>query len=82
MYTCVKFIFRPIGKLFTSVDAFITNIQYNSLLENGDILYLQETFLAKQDLNKLNSLNDIFNETGESTRYLGMSLIKSRISGV
>ncbi len=53
----------------------------DSLLENCDILCLQETFLAMQDLDKLNSLNDNFNGAGESTTDLGMGLIKGRISG-
>lgn len=53
----------------------------DSLLENCDILCLQETFLAVQDLDKLNSLNDNFNGAGESTTDLGMGLIKGRISG-
>ncbi len=46
----------------------------DSRLENCDILCLQETSLAMQDL-------DNFHGAGESTTDLGMDLIKGRISG-
>ena len=42
----------------------------DQLLENADILCLQETFLAKQDLDKLNAVNDNFHVAGESTTDL------------
>ena len=42
---------------------------------------MPETFLAKQDLEKLNSLNDNFHGAGESTTDFGMGIVRGRISG-
>lgn len=56
-------------------------IVVDNLLENCDILCMQETFLAKQDLEKLNSLNDNFHGAGESTTDLSMGIVRGRIPG-
>ncbi len=40
---------------------------------------MQETFLAKKDLEKLNSLSDNFHGAGESTTDLGMVIVSGRI---
>ena len=42
----------------------------DSLHAECDILCLQETFIAKQDLEKLNTLNENFLRVGESTTDL------------
>ena len=43
----------------------------DKLLESADILCLQETFLAKQDLEKLNSVHKDFHSAGvERTHFL------------
>lgn len=53
----------------------------DNLLQKCDILCLQETFLPKQDLGKLNSFNDSFHGSGESTVDLTMGIVRGRISG-
>ena len=53
----------------------------DDLLATCDILCLQETFLAKQDLEKLNCLNDNFHGAGESTTDLSMGIVRGRIPG-
>lgn len=53
----------------------------DNLLENCDILCLQEMFLAKQDLAKLNSLNVNFHGAGESTIDLSSGIIRGRMPG-
>lgn len=55
-------------------------VVYN-LLQNCDFLCLQETFLPKQDLGKLNSLNDNFHGAGESTTDLSLGIVRGRIAG-
>lgn len=57
-------------------------IVIDPFLENVDILCVQETFLAKQDLDKLNSLvNKNFHGAGESTTDLSSGLVRGRIPG-
>ena len=51
------------------------------LLECVDILCLQETFLAKQDLGHLNMFHDNFHGAGESTTDLTMGIVRGRIAG-
>lgn len=46
-----------------------------------NILCVQETFLAKQDLDKLNTVNETFHVAGESTTDLSTGLVRGRISG-
>lgn len=53
----------------------------DTLLDKCDILCLQETWLAKQDLDKLNSLHMNFHGAGESTTDLSTRLIRGRIAG-
>ncbi|KAL7381375.1 hypothetical protein ABVT39_004885, partial [Epinephelus coioides] len=53
----------------------------DKLLEETDILCLQETFLAKQDLDKLNSVHSNFHGVGESTTNLSLGLVQGRIPG-
>ncbi len=53
----------------------------DKLMQNCDILCLQETFLSKQDLGKLNSFNDNFHGAGTSTTDLTMGIVRGRISG-
>ena len=53
----------------------------DNLLQSVDILCLQETFLAKQDLGLLNSFNDNFHGAGESTTDLTMGIVRGRIPG-
>lgn len=53
----------------------------DKLMENTDILCLQETFLAKQDLDRLNSVNDDFHGAGESTTNLSTGMQRGRIPG-
>jgi len=54
----------------------------DNILENCDILCLQETFLAKQDLAKLNILDVNFYGAGESTTDLRSRIIRGRIPGL
>ena len=56
-------------------------IVIDRLLESTDILCLQETFLAKQDLDRLNTVNDNFHGAGESTTDLSMGILRGRIPG-
>lgn len=53
----------------------------DQLFENTDILCIQETFLPKQDLDKLNSVNADFHGAGESTTDLSLGIVHGRISG-
>lgn len=48
----------------------------DKLLEETDILRLQETFSAKQDLDKLNSVNSNSHGAGESTTDLSLELVQ------
>ena len=53
----------------------------DNLLENTDILCVQETFLAKQDLDKLNTLHKDYHGVGESTTDLSSRILRGRIPG-
>ena len=53
------------------------HVVVEKLLETCDILCVQETFLAKQDLDRLTH----FNGAGESTTDLSTKIIQSRITG-
>lgn len=53
----------------------------DKLLSECDILCLQETWLAKQNLDKLNSLNVDFHGAGESTTDLSTRIVRGRIAG-
>ena len=53
----------------------------DKLLNECDILCLQETWLAKQDLDKLNTIHKDFHGAGESTTDLIMKIVKGRIAG-
>ena len=53
----------------------------DKLLEETDILCIQETFISKQDLDKLNSVNSNFHGAGESTTDLSLGLVQGRIPG-
>ena len=53
----------------------------DQLLEHCDILCLQETFLAKQDLKKLNSISESFHGAGESTTDLSLGIKRVIIPG-
>ena len=53
----------------------------DKLLNECDILCLQETWLAKQDLDKLNTIHKDFHGAGESTTDLSMKIVKGRIAG-
>lgn len=54
-------------------------IVIDNLLQNTDIVCIQETFLSKQDLDKLNSVNDYFYGVGESTTDLSLGIVRGRI---
>ncbi|KAI2666893.1 ATP-dependent 6-phosphofructokinase [Labeo rohita] len=56
-------------------------IVVDQLLETTDILCLQETFLAKQDLDKLNTVHRDFYGAGESTTDLSTKMVRGRIPG-
>ncbi len=56
-------------------------IVIDKLLESTDILCIQETFLAKQDLDQLNSVNNDFHGAGESTTDLSTGILRGRIPG-
>lgn len=56
------------------------HIAVDKLFLKCDILCLQETFLSKQDLGKLNSINDDFCGAGESTVDLTMGIVRGRIA--
>ena len=53
----------------------------DKLFERYDILCIQETFLAKQDLEHLNMINGCFHGVGESTTDLCAKVIRGRIPG-
>lgn len=53
----------------------------DKLLEETDILCLQETILAQQDLDKLNSVHNDFHGVGESTTDFSLGLVHGRIPG-
>ena len=53
----------------------------DTLLDECDIMCLQETWLAKQDLDKLNTLHVNFHGAGESTTDLSTRLVRGRIAG-
>ena len=53
----------------------------DALLDDCQILCVQETFHAKQDLDKLNSLHPNFHGAGESTTDLTQKLHTGRIKG-
>ena len=55
-------------------------IVVDNLLQHCDILCLQETFLPKQDLGKLNCFNDNFHGAGESTTDLSLGIVRGRIA--
>ena len=48
----------------------------DKILERCDILCVQETFLAKQDLEGLNSLHNDFHGAGESTTDLSAKIVR------
>ena len=50
-------------------------------LQNCDVLCLQELYLSKLDLGKLNSFCDGSHGAGESTTDLSMGIVKERIAG-
>lgn len=56
-------------------------IAIDKLLENVDIVCIQDTFLSKEDLDKLNTVNDDFYGVGESTTDLSMGTARGRIPG-
>lgn len=64
-----------------SADDKARRIVVDQLLEHCDILCLQETFLAKQDLEGLNFINGSFFGAGESTTDLSLGIKKGRIPG-
>ena len=53
----------------------------DTLLDESDIVCLQETWMAKQDLDKLNTLHKNFHGAGESTTDLNMRIVHGRIAG-
>ena len=53
----------------------------DKLMERCDILCVQETFLAKQDLGGLNSIHRDFHGAGESTTDLSAKVVRGRIPG-
>lgn len=57
------------------------NLNVNYLLEMCDILCLQETWLPKQDLDRLNVLHKDFHGAGESTTDLSTKIVRGRIPG-
>ncbi len=48
----------------------------DTLLKECDIMCLQETWLAKQDLDRLNTLNKDFYGAGESTMDLSTKIVQ------
>ena len=59
----------------------IRRLTVDKLLNDCDILCLQETWLAKQDLDKLNTVHTDFHGAGESTTDLSTKMVKGRIAG-
>ena len=54
----------------------------DTLFENWDVfLCIQETWMAKQDLDKLNSLHPNFHGAGESTTDFSTKIVRGRIAG-
>lgn len=53
----------------------------DQLLEHCDILYLEETFPAKQHLTGLKSINDNFHSAGKSSTNLSLGTGKGSIPG-
>lgn len=53
----------------------------DKLLESCDVLCVQETFLPKQDLERLNSIHKDFYGAGESTTDLSTKIVQGRIPG-
>jgi len=53
----------------------------DKLLDNCDVMCIQETFLAKQDLEGLNTFHNGFYGAGESTTDLSTKIVRGRISG-
>lgn len=64
----------------TEVDK-LCHLLVDKLLNTCDILCVQETFLSKQDLERLNSLLKDFYGAGESTTDCSTKLVRGRISG-
>ena len=56
-------------------------IVVDKLLEGCDVLCVQETFLAKQHLEGLNSIHKDFHGAGESTTDLCSKVVRGRIPG-
>ncbi len=56
-------------------------IVVDNLLQKCDILCVQETFLPKQELGKLNSFHDNFHGAGESMTDLTLGIVRGRIAG-
>ena len=56
-------------------------IVIDKLLESCDVLCVQETFLAKQQLEGLNSVHKDFHGAGESTTDFGNNIVRGRIPG-
>ena len=53
----------------------------DTLLDDCDILCIQESWMAKQDLDKLNTLHPDFHGAGESTTDLSTGIHRGRIPG-
>lgn len=53
----------------------------DALLDSCDVLCIQESWLAKQDLGKLNDLHPNFHGAGESTTDLSTKIVRGRIAG-
>jgi len=53
----------------------------DKLFVNADVVCLKGTFLAIQDLGKLNTVNDDFHGAGESTTDLNTRILCGSISG-
>ena len=53
----------------------------DKLLDNCDVVYIQDTFLAKQDLEGLNTLHNGYYGAGQSATDLSTKIVKGRISG-
>ncbi|MGL5566765.1 MAG: endonuclease/exonuclease/phosphatase family protein, partial [Plesiomonas sp.] len=53
----------------------------DKLLEICDVMCIQETFLPRQDLERLNGVHKDFYGAGESTTDLNTKLVKGRIPG-
>ena len=52
----------------------------DTLFDNCDILCIQETWMAKQDLDKLNTLHPDFHGADESTTDLSTTIVRGRIA--